>query len=81
MTGAPPQLDLFDYKPELNELNMQACPESLLKGKRFAFIKGAPKLLGTPHKFAQHGQSGAWVSEMLAALHEDRGRRRDRSAR
>src|SRR4051812_36446369 len=35
MSGAPPTLDLFDYKPKLNELNMQDCPESLFQGKRF----------------------------------------------
>ncbi len=65
MSGAPPQLDLFDYKPKLKALHMQDCPEELLKGQRFAFIKGRPKLLGSPHKFAQHGQSGAWVTELL----------------
>ena len=65
MSGSPPQHDLFDWKPKLVELNMQPCPESLLKGQRFAFIKSVPKLLGTPHKFIQHGQSGAWVSSML----------------
>jgi hypothetical protein len=65
MGGAPSQLDLFDYKPKLNELNSQPCPESLIKGERFAFIKGVPKLLGSPHTFARHGQSGMWVSELL----------------
>src|SRR5262249_48405218 len=65
MSGAPPQHDLFDYKPKLNELHLQPCPESLLKGQRFAFIKGHPKLLGSPYKFARHGESGAWVSELL----------------
>jgi hypothetical protein len=65
MSGAPPTLDLFDWKPKLVELNMQPCPEELLKGKRFAFIKGVPKILGSPYKFKQHGQAGAWVSEML----------------
>ncbi|CAN5900996.1 DUF1501 domain-containing protein [soil metagenome] len=68
MSGAPPTLDLFDYKPKLNELHMQDCPDSLLKGKRFAFIKGVPKMLGSPYKFQQHGQSGAWVSEMFPAF-------------
>jgi hypothetical protein len=70
MSGAPPQQDLFDYKPKLNELHMQPCPESLLKGQRFAFIKGHPKLLGTQHKFHRHGQSGAWVSDLLPHLGE-----------
>lgn len=65
MSGAPPQHDLFDYKPKLVELNMKPCPDELLKNQRFAFIKGHPKLLGTPHKFARHGKCGAWVSEVL----------------
>jgi hypothetical protein len=65
MSGAPPSLDLFDYKPKLNELNMQPCPESLLKGQRFAFIKGVPKMLGSPHKFKQYGKAGTWVSDTL----------------
>jgi hypothetical protein len=65
MSGAPPTLDLFDYKPELVKLNMQPCPDSLMKGERFAFIKGVPKMLGTPFKFQQYGKSGAWVSEQL----------------
>src|SRR5436309_13454335 len=65
MSGAPPSLDLFDWKPKLAELNLKPCPEELLKGQRFAFIKGVPKMLGSPYKFAQHGNSGAWVSETL----------------
>ena len=65
MAGAPSQLELFDYKPELMKLNGQDCPPSLLEGKRFAFIRGVPKMLGPQAKFAQHGQCGAWVSEHL----------------
>ncbi|MCI0745305.1 MAG: DUF1501 domain-containing protein [Verrucomicrobia subdivision 3 bacterium] len=68
MAGSPSQLDLFDYKPKLNELNGQACPESFFKTDRFAFIKGVPKLLGTPHKFARHGQSNAELSNLLPHL-------------
>src|SRR5215831_17697522 len=48
MAGAPSQLDLFDYKPKLNQFDGQPCPEELIKGERFAFIKGVPKLLGSP---------------------------------
>lgn len=65
MAGAPSQLELFDYKPELEKLNGLDCPPSLLEGKRFAFIRGVPKMLGPQAKFAQHGESGAWVSENL----------------
>jgi len=65
MSGAPPQQDLFDYKPKLNEYNMKECPEEYLKGQTFPFIKGKPKLLGSPFQFKQYGQSGTWVSEIL----------------
>ncbi len=65
MNGAPSQLDLFDYKPKLNELDMKECPDEYLKGERFAFIRGVPKLLGSPYKFAQFGKNGTWVSELL----------------
>src|SRR5689334_15704033 len=40
MSGSPPHLDLFDYKPELVQRTGQDCPESLIKGKRFAFTSG-----------------------------------------
>ena len=65
MPGAPSQLDLYDYKPKLRELSGQNCPAEYLKNERFAFIRGVPKLLGTPHQFSQHGKSGAWVSTLL----------------
>jgi hypothetical protein len=65
MSGGPPQQDLFDWKPKLVEYHMKPCPEELIAGKKFPFIKGHPTLLGTPYKFAQHGQSGAWISELL----------------
>jgi hypothetical protein len=65
MAGSPSQLDLFDHKPKLNELNGQPCPESLFKNERFAFIKGVPKMLGTPHTFAKYGQCGAELSNLL----------------
>lgn len=65
MAGAPSQLELFDFKPELAKLDDQLCPPSLLEGKRFAFIRGVPKMLGPQAKFKQHGESGAWVSNYL----------------
>ena len=65
MVGAPSQLELFDYKPELSKLNNKPCPESLLKGKKFAFIRGIPKMLGPQAKFHKEGQSGNWVSNNL----------------
>src|SRR5919205_783151 len=68
MAGAPSQLELFDYKPELMKLDGQNCPQSLLEGKRFAFIRGVPKMLGPQAKFAQYGQSRTWVSEHMPHL-------------
>src|SRR5216117_916883 len=65
MSGAPPALDLYDYKPELNRLHMQPCQDSFLKNQRFAFIKGVPKMLGSPHPFRQSGQSGGWFSSKI----------------
>ncbi|HAL73447.1 MAG TPA: sulfatase, partial [Verrucomicrobiales bacterium] len=47
MSGAPPHLDLFDYKPELVKHDGQNCPDSILKGRTFAFTTGVPKLMGT----------------------------------
>ncbi|MEM9143407.1 MAG: DUF1501 domain-containing protein, partial [Bacteroidota bacterium] len=57
MAGAPSQLELFDYKPELQKMDGQYCPPSLLNGKRFAFIRGTPKMLGPQSRFLQHGES------------------------
>ncbi|MDZ4287489.1 MAG: DUF1501 domain-containing protein, partial [Prosthecobacter sp.] len=68
MIGAPSQLDLFDYKPVLQEHDGQTCPEELLKGKRFAFIGGKMTLSGTTQKFGKHGQSGAELSGLLPNL-------------
>jgi hypothetical protein len=69
MAGGPSQLDLFDYKPKINELNGQPIPDEFIKGKRFAFMdsfaKQTPKVLGTKRKFAQHGKAGTYVSECL----------------
>jgi hypothetical protein len=68
MIGAPSHLDLFDHKPELKKRDGQECPESLLRGRRFAFIGGNLKLSGSPFRFARHGRSGQEVSELLPHL-------------
>ena len=68
MAGSPPQQELFDYKPKLQEYNEKDCPDEYLKGERFAFIKGHPQLLGTPYKFSRHGESGQEISELLPRL-------------
>jgi uncharacterized protein (DUF1501 family) len=70
MAGGPSQLELFEHKPELRARDGQPCPESLLAGRRFAFIRGTPDLLGPQAEFAQHGQSGAWISERLPRFAE-----------
>src|SRR2546428_12831305 len=51
MAGAPSQVDLLDYKPKLQQFDGQNIPDSFVKGERFAFIKGAPRLLGSPYDF------------------------------
>src|SRR5579859_4498798 len=70
MSGGPPHLDLFDYKPELVEWNDKACPDEFLKGRRFAFTTGVPKLMGTPREFAQYGDGGIWMSDAIPKFHE-----------
>src|SRR5437016_11973484 len=67
MAGGPSQLELFDYKPRLIELNGQPIPQSFIEGKRFAFMGSShgTRLLGTRRQFRQHGRCGAWVSELF----------------
>ena len=65
MSGAPPTLDLFDEKPKLRELDRQPCPESLLQGQNFAFIKGRPVILGSPHPFVRAGSNGLTMCSLL----------------
>jgi len=69
MCGGPSQLELFDYKPELVKYDAQVAPESLLKGKRFAFMdtfsKEPLKLLGSRRTFTRHGRSGMYFSDLL----------------
>ena len=67
MAGGPSQLDMFEHKPMLNQLNGQQIPQSYLEGKRFAFMDSSHRinLLGTRRTFQQYGQSGAWVSDLL----------------
>ncbi|MFM2197227.1 MAG: hypothetical protein RLZZ505_659 [Verrucomicrobiota bacterium] len=68
MSGGPAQHELFDYKPKLNELNGQELPEEVRGGQRLTGMSGnqaSLPLAGSQFKFAQHGKSGAWVSELL----------------
>lgn len=68
MVGAPSQLELFDYKPKLAELEGKPIPPSVIKGQRYAFIQPDAAVLGPRFKFSQHGQTGAHLSEMLPHL-------------
>jgi hypothetical protein len=68
MAGAPSQLDLFDYKPELAKLEGKPLPPSVIGGQRYAFIRPDAAVLGPQFGFARHGQSGAELSEMLPHL-------------
>ncbi|MBI85128.1 MAG: sulfatase [Planctomycetaceae bacterium] len=66
-SGAPAQLDLFDYKPRLRELQSTELPDSIRRGQRltgFTANKSLP-VAASKYKFSQHGQSGAWISSLL----------------
>lgn len=65
MAGGPSQLELFTDKPKLRELDGQPPPPSMLEGRRFAFLKGNEKLLGSRRKFAKYGSAGIELSELL----------------
>ena len=68
MGGAPSQLELFDYKPELAKLEGKPLPPSVIGGQRYAFIRPDAAVLGPRFKFARHGQTGTELSEMLPHL-------------
>ena len=70
MAGAPSQLDLFEDKPKLRELDGKTIDPVLIADMRFPAVgrKGVPKLLGSPYRFKRHGQSGAILSELLPNL-------------
>ncbi|MCW5552962.1 MAG: DUF1501 domain-containing protein [Verrucomicrobiae bacterium] len=70
MAGAPSHLELFDHKPELTKWNGTPPPAELVKDYRAAFINPDAALLGPKFKFAQHGQCGAELSELLPHLAE-----------
>jgi hypothetical protein len=68
MAGSPSQIDLFEHKPALTKFHGQDCPQEYLEGKRFAFIKGTPKMLGPQFKYGQYGEAGQWICELLPRL-------------
>ena len=69
LTGSPPHLDLWDHKPELVKRDGQECPDEYIKGKKFAFTSGTPKLMGSPRTFKQYGKNGLWMSDAIPHLH------------
>ncbi|GAB3043748.1 DUF1501 domain-containing protein [Spirosoma pulveris] len=67
-SGGPSQLELFDYKPYLEKMHGKDLPESVRKGQRLTSMsaqQSALPLVSSPYKFAQHGKSGAWLSELM----------------
>ena len=70
LTGSPPNLDIYDHKPELVKRDGQECPQEFLEGRTFAFTSGVPKLMGTPRKFAQYGEGGTWLSDAVTNFHD-----------
>ena len=67
-SGAPSQIESFDYKPMLNERHGQQLPASVRMGQRLTGMsahQASLPMVGSPFKFAQHGQSGAWVSDQM----------------
>ena len=69
MSGGPPNLDIFDYKPELVKRSGENCPDDFLKGRKFAFTTGVPKLMGTPRTFTRQGPGGIWMSDAVPNFH------------
>ena len=70
MTGSPPNLDMFDYKPELQKRSGLECPDQFIQDREFAFTTGTPKLLGSPRKWTRVGESGMWMSDAIPNFHE-----------
>ncbi len=68
MAGAPSQLELFDYKPRLTQLEGRPIPPEVIGGQRYAFIRPDAAAMGPRYRFTRHGNSGAELSEMLPHL-------------
>ncbi|MGE4002140.1 MAG: DUF1501 domain-containing protein [Planctomycetaceae bacterium] len=70
MVGGPSQLELFDCKPQLTRFNGKPCPKEFIESQNFPFIRGIPDMMGPQFPFAQHGESGAWVTDRLPHFSE-----------
>ncbi len=68
MAGAPSQLELFDNKPKLAELEGKPIPPEVIGDQRYAFIRPDAAALGPRYQFARHGEAGTELSEMLPHL-------------
>jgi len=68
MAGAPSQLELFDHKPKLAQIEGKPIPPEVIGGQRYAFIRPDAAVLGPQYRFARHGDCGAEISEMLPHL-------------
>ena len=70
MAGAPSQVDLFDYKPDLHKLFKTELPKSVSKGQRVTTMTRGKRQLIAPStfKFARQGESGIWMNELLPHL-------------
>ncbi|QDU11384.1 DUF1501 domain-containing protein [Gimesia aquarii] len=67
-SGAPSQMDLFDYKPELKKYHKTELPDSIRRGQRLTGMTSGQKsfpIAASMFRFAQHGKSGIWMSELL----------------
>ena len=67
-SGAPSQLDLFDYKPKLNEMFGKEVPKTIIGEQRLTGMSSGQNsipIAGSLFKFNQHGQSGAWMSDLM----------------
>lgn len=68
MVGGPPQMDLYDYKPKMQEFYDKDLPDSIRKGQRLTTMTSGQArfpIAPSKYKFAQHGQCGMWVGELM----------------
>ena len=72
-SGGPSQMELFDHKPLLREMHGEQLPDSVRMGQRLTTMSSSQErleLCGSAFELSQHGQSGAWISELLPATAE-----------
>ena len=68
MVGGPPQMDMYDYKPMMDDWYDKDLPDSIRKGQRLTTMTSGQTrfpIAPSKYKFAQHGKCGMWVSELL----------------